>query len=153
MVARTFATTTEGHAVKRLALTIFLFAAAAMPAVAAPAARAAAPAATAAPSSPDAVVQWNQFLLGLQTTPGGQPPAIHPTYELAIMHAAIYDAVVSIHHSAPPYLAMVPAVRPASVAAAADAAAHDTLAALYPAARPMIDQEYAGLVGQVHTGG
>src|SRR3954454_8132701 len=70
MTARTLATTTEGHTVKRLALTIFLFAAAAMPAVAAPAARAAAPAA--APSSPDAVVQWNQFLLGLQTTPGVQ---------------------------------------------------------------------------------
>jgi hypothetical protein len=154
----------EGHAVKRLALTLSVIAAAALAAVVAPAADAAAPpappaptaappAATNAPSPPDAVVQWNQFLLGLQATAGVQPAAIHPTYELAIMHAAIYDAVVSIHHSAPPYLAMVPVVRPASVAAAVDAAAQRTLDALYPAQRAMIDQEYAGLIAQVHTGG
>ena len=48
-------------------------------------------------------MQWNQLLLNLQATPGAQPATTHPTYELAIMHAAIYDAVVSIHHSAPPY--------------------------------------------------
>src|SRR3954454_23669267 len=154
----------EGHAVKRLALTLSVIAAAALAAVVAPAAGAAAPpappaptaappAATNAPSPPDAVVQWNQFLLGLQATAGVQPATIHPTYELAIMHAAIYDAVVSIHHSAPPYLAMVRVVRPASVAAAVDAAAQRTLDALYPAQRAMIDQEYAGLIAQVHTGG
>jgi membrane-associated phospholipid phosphatase len=133
---------------KRLALTLSL-AAVALFAMAAPAAQAAAPA---APSSPDSVVQWNQFLLDLQGTSGAQPATTHPTYELAVMHAAIYDAVVSIHHSAPPYLGMVRAERPASVAAAADAAAHDALLALYPAQRATVDREYAALIAQVHAG-
>ena len=43
----------------------------------------------------DAVVNWNRFLLGLQATPGDQPATVHPTYELAIMHAAIDDAVTA----------------------------------------------------------
>jgi hypothetical protein len=101
---------------------------------------------------PDAVIQWNQFLLGIQATAGDQPATIHPTYELAIMHAAIYDAVVSIDHSATPYLTSVHGPRHASVAAAADAAAHDTLVKLYPSQRASIDQEYAGLLAQVRAG-
>ena len=42
---------------------------------------------------------WNRFLLGVQATPGDQPATVHPTYELAILHAAIHDAVVTIDHS------------------------------------------------------
>jgi hypothetical protein len=49
----------------------------------------------------DPVVAWNQFLLGIQATPGAQPATVHATYDLAIMHAAIYDAVAAIDHSAP----------------------------------------------------
>ena len=77
--------------------------AAALPAVsdAAPQARAA-QAAPPAGSAADPVVQWNRFLLGIQATPGAQPATVHPTYELALMHTAIYDAVVAIHHSATP---------------------------------------------------
>src|SRR5205823_1228572 len=58
-------------------------------------------------ASPDPVVAWNRFLLDLQATPGAQPATVHPTYELAIMHAAIYDAVVAIDHRAQPYLTRV----------------------------------------------
>lgn len=97
----------------------------------------------------DPVIEWNQFLLGIQATPGDQPPSVHPTYELAIMHAAIYDAVVSIDHSAMPYLTSVHAPRDASPAAAADTAARDTLIALYPGLQASIDQEYGGLLGQL----
>ncbi len=68
---------------------------------------------------------------------------MQPTYELAIVHAAIHDAVVSIDHSGRPFLAAVPATRLASPEAAADAAAHDTLAALYPSQQAAIDQQYA----------
>jgi hypothetical protein len=93
-------------------------------------------------STPDPVIQWNQFLLGIQATTGDQPATVHPTYELAIMHAAIYDAVVSIDHSR----------RNASPAAAADAAAHDTLVTLYPSLQPSIDQQYAGLLAQAPAG-
>src|SRR3954449_12610292 len=60
------------------------------------------PAATA-----DPVVAWNRFVLDLQATPGVQSATIHPTYELAIVHAAIYDAVVSIDRSAAPYFIQV----------------------------------------------
>jgi hypothetical protein len=99
------------------------------------------------PTSP--VVEWNRFLLDLQATPGVQPATIHPTYELAIMHAAIYDAVVAIDRSGPPYLLRLPAPRGASPAAAADAAAHDTLATLYPSQKPAIDQQYANALNEL----
>lgn len=98
------------------------------------------------------VLAWNQFLLGLQATPGDQPAAVHPTYELAIMHAAIYDAVASVDRSGPPYLIRIPAPRSASAAAAADAAAHDTLAALYPSLKPAIDRQYADALAQLPGG-
>ena len=120
-----------------------------------PTASRAAPAATrvhASTSSADPVLEWNRFLLGIQATAGDQPATVHPTYELAVMHAAIYDAVVSIDHSSKPYLAAVHAPRSASPAAATDAAAHDTLVALYPSLRPSIDQEYAGLLSQLPSG-
>ena len=141
---------------KRAVLT-FLFAAAALlgTLAALPAFGSAAPIATPAPApnpSADPVVEWNQFLLDLQAAPGNQPATVHPTYELAIMHAAIYDAVVSIDRSATPYVAAVHAPHSASLAAAADAAAHDTLVALYPGFQPSIDQEYAGLLAQLLTG-
>ena len=111
-------------------------------AAALPAASSAAPEARAAQGAPPAasaanpVVQWNRFLLGIQATPGAQPATVHPTYDLALMHTAIYDAVVAIHHSATPYLPFVHVNHDASVAAAVDAAAHDTLVRLYPALRP-----------------
>jgi hypothetical protein len=114
--------------------------------------RAAAPAVR--PSAPlaDPSIAWNQFLLGVQATPGDQPATVHPTYELAIMHAAIYDAVVAIERDGAPYLAGVRGSHGASAAAAADAAAHDTLVALYPSLRPSIEQQYATLLGQLPSG-
>jgi hypothetical protein len=121
-----------------------------------PATSRATPGATRVPaqtSSPDLVVQWNRFLLGIQATAGNQPATVHPTYELAIMHAAIYDAVVSIDHSATPYLTTVHGPRSASLAAAADTAARDTLVGLYPSLQASIDQEYAGLIAQLPSGG
>jgi hypothetical protein len=126
--------------------------AAALPAVstaaqAARAAQAAPPAATA-----DPVVQWNRFLLGIQAAPGAQPATVHPTDNLALMHTAIYDAVVAIHHSATPYLPFVHVKHDASVAAAVDAAAHDTLVRLYPALRTTIEQQYTATLAQVHDG-
>jgi hypothetical protein len=104
------------------------------------------------PLASDPVVEWNQFLLGIQATPGEHPATVHPTYDLAIMHSAIYDAVVSIDHSATPYRTNVRAPRNASLAAAADAAAHDTLLKLYPGVRDLIDQEYAGLLARLPSG-
>jgi PAP2 superfamily len=127
-------------------------------AAALPAASSAAPEARAAQGAPPAasaanpVVQWNRFLLGIQATPGAQPATVHPTYELALMHTAIYDAVVAIHHSATPYLPFVRVNHDASVAAAVNAAARDTLVRLYPALSPSIDAQYAAALVQTHDG-
>src|SRR5262245_54077970 len=55
------------------------------------------------------VIAWNQELLHIVQTPGAQPATIHPTRSYAIMHAAIYDAIVSITHNAPPFLFSVTA--------------------------------------------
>src|SRR5947209_2859700 len=41
------------------------------------------------------VIDWNKELLTILGTPGAQPATVHPTRSLAILHAAIYDAVVS----------------------------------------------------------
>jgi PAP2 superfamily protein len=103
-------------------------------------------------STANPAIAWNQFLLGIQATPGNQPATVHPTYELAILHVAIYDAVVSINHSATPYLTTVHGPRRASLAAAADAAAHDTLLALYPSLQSSIDQEYTVQLAQLPAG-
>src|SRR3954468_16255139 len=117
---------------------------------AAPSARAARD--TSAPAAVDPVIQWNRFLLNLQSTPGAQPATVHPTYELAMLHAAIHDAVVTIDHSGLRYLTRVHSVQGASAAAAADAAAHDTLLKLYPSLRASIDQQYAALLARVPQG-
>jgi len=107
-------------------------------------------AAPAAPAPPvETVLQWNAFLLGLQADPGVQPATVHPTYELALLHTAIYDAVVSIEQGKPAYLPPVTVKRPASPGAAADAAARETLTRLYPGQRPAIDAQYSALIAQV----
>jgi hypothetical protein len=105
-----------------------------------------------APATVDPVIEWNRFLLNVQATPGDQPPTVHPTYELAMLHAAIHDAVVTIDHSGLPYLRRVHSVQGASVAAAADAAARDTLVRLYPSLRASIDQQYTALLARVPAG-
>jgi membrane-associated phospholipid phosphatase len=94
-------------------------------------------------------LDWNQELVTLLGTPGLQPTALHPTRSFAILQAAEYDAVVSVTHRGQPYLFSVPAPRDARADAAADQAAHDVLTALYPSAKPSIDQrlssELAGI--------
>src|SRR4051795_3403756 len=80
---------------------------------------------SAAARPPDPVVTWNRELLTIVRTPGAQPATIHPTRNMAIVHAAIADAVSAIDHSAPPWLADVRGPRHASRAAAIDVAAHD----------------------------
>src|SRR4051794_21174182 len=103
-------------------------------------------------AAPSPVIEWNRFLLGVQATAGAQPATVQPTYELAMLHAAIHDAVVTIEHSGPRYLTHVHASQGASLAAAADAAAHDTLVHLYPSLRASIDQQYAALLACVPQG-
>jgi len=106
----------------------------------------------AAPGSGQTIVDWNQELLAIQKTPGAQPATVHPTRNLAIMHAAMFDAVASITHADKPYLFELDANRTARPDAAADQAAHDTLVALYPAMQPMIDQKLNDELSKVPVG-
>src|SRR6266699_3116929 len=76
------------------------------------------------------VIAWNKELLHIVKTPGAQPATVHPTRSFAILHAAIYDAVVSITRDAPPYLFSVPAPSSARPDAAAAKAGHDILVVL-----------------------
>jgi len=98
------------------------------------------------------VVAWNQELLQIVKTPGDQPATIHLTRSFAIMHAAIYDAVVSITKDDPPYLFSVSAPRQARIDAAAAQAAHDSLLALYPKLQPELDALIASQLAAIPDG-
>jgi PAP2 superfamily len=97
-------------------------------------------AARAQPPTADPVVTWNRELLSILRTPGAQPATVHPTRSMALLHAAIADAVTAIDGSAPPWLAAVRGPRTASRVAAIDVAAHDVLTALYPAMTTRLDE-------------
>jgi hypothetical protein len=98
------------------------------------------------------VIAWNKELLHIVKTPGAQPATIHPTRSFAILHAAIYDAVVSIIRDAPPYLFSVPAPSSARPDAAASQAGHDILVALYPKWKAALDQQLAGELATIPDG-
>jgi hypothetical protein len=95
------------------------------------------------------VIAWNKELLNIVKTPGAQPATVHPTRSFAILHAAIYDAVVSITRGAPAYVFSVNAPRSARPDAAAATAGHDTLVALYPTMKAALDQQLAGELAMI----
>jgi predicted lipoprotein with Yx(FWY)xxD motif/membrane-associated phospholipid phosphatase len=98
---------------------------------------------------PNQVLQWNQVLLGILHMPGAQPATIHATRNLAILHAAIYDAVNAIERTTSPYLVSVKAPRRASIDAAAAAAAHRVLVNLYPSQKDTLDAQLAAALTQL----
>src|SRR5579864_7503251 len=98
------------------------------------------------------VIAWNKELLHIVLTPGAQPATVHPTRSFAILHAAIYDAVVSITRDAPPYVFSVPAPSTALPDAAAAQAGHDTLVALYPKWKTALDQQLASELTAIPNG-
>src|SRR6059058_1923220 len=98
------------------------------------------------------VIAWNKELLHIVKTPGAQPATVHPTRSYAILHAAIYDAVVSITRDAPAYVFSVNAPRSARPNAAAATAGHDTLVALYPKWKAALDQQLASELATISNG-
>ncbi len=98
------------------------------------------------------VIAWNKELLKIVKTPGAQPATIHPTRSYAILHAAIYDAVVSITGDAPAYLFSVGAPSGARADAAAAQAGHDALVALYPKWKAALDAQLAGELATIPSG-
>ena len=87
--------------------------------------------------SGDMVLRWNTTALAAIRVAALNPLAAGRT--LAIMQAAIYDAVNSIYQSYTPYLALISAPSGASEQAAAAQAAHDALAGLFPAQAASMD--------------
>ena len=98
------------------------------------------------------VIAWNKELLHIVKTPGAQPATVHPTRSYAILHAAIYDAVVSITRDAPASVFSVNAPRSARADAAAATAGHDTLVALYPKWKVALDQLLASELATIPGG-
>ena len=99
------------------------------------------------------VIQWNRTLLGIlraPAVPGDQPATVHPTRSLAIMHLAIYNAVNAADQPHPGYLGSQ--AQNASPEAAAAEAAHDTLVALYPSQKAMLDTQLAQLLAPIPEG-
>ena len=109
-------------------------------------------AAPAAAVTADPVIQWNQALIGILNTPGAQPATIHATRSLAILHAAIYDAVNSIQDAYVPYAVSIRAPRRADPTAAAAAAGYTVLASLYPSQQETLGSEFASMLAQVPNG-
>ncbi len=103
--------------------------------------------------SGEVVLGWNQALLRIVRTAGAQPATVHATRAFAMLHAAMYDAVVSVTGAGRPYLFEVNAARGASPVAAAAQAGHDVLAALYPAQRADIDARLADDLAGVRGSG
>ena len=96
------------------------------------------------------VVQWNQ--IALQASVNDYSTALAPGYQIgptrlsramAIVQAAVYDAVDSIDPQYTPYLVQVAAPTGASMDAAVAQAAHDTLVAMFPNQKPFFDSELA----------
>jgi hypothetical protein len=85
----------------------------------------------------DAVTDWNVIALNATTVP---PNSVLQSRTLAIVQAAIYDAVRSVDQSARPYAVDLKAPAGTSVDAAIAAASHGVLVRLAPGQRPMLDE-------------
>jgi hypothetical protein len=98
--------------------------------------------------SVDVVMEWNAIALdalkndSLLTHPRQNNPG-SASRALAIVQAAVFDAVNSLDRSYEPYLIEVNAPRGASLTAAAAQAAHDTLASLFPEYQAVLDARLA----------
>ena len=111
--------------------------------VAAPAAGAPPPAA----ANPAVITAWNA--VAASTIPAN--PAAFLNY--ALVHLAMYNAVVGITGDYEPYRWDSPAPRHASPEAAAAAAAHRVLVTYFPAASTSLDAQLASSLAQVPEGG
>jgi len=88
----------------------------------------------------DVVTDWNSELLDAIRASNTSPPAA--SRHLAILHAAIYDAVNGIRKTHAPYFVPATGAANASIVAAAAAAAHRVMVTLYPARQIQADQRY-----------
>ncbi len=107
--------------------------------------------------SVDTVLEWNSIALNAvvvdHTLPDGtQTGPVYSARALAIVQAAVYDAVNSIDGSYTPYLTVAPDAAGGSIDAAAAWAAHDTLVALYPLQQASFDAHLTQTLARIPDG-
>jgi PAP2 superfamily len=85
----------------------------------------------------DSVLDWNQIALEATAAAPFDPP--RESRAMAMVHAAVFDAVNAIEEEFQPYAVAVEVEGPASAEAAAIAAAHGVLVGLYPDQRSTLD--------------
>ena len=101
-----------------------------------------------AQSTRNAVTDWNAIAA---TAAAGQPPHVQPL-SLAMVHGAVYDAVIAIDGGHRPYLA-APAADPSdSKRAAAATAAFRVLVGLFPAQQSTLQPLYDAALATVADG-
>ncbi len=98
----------------------------------------------------DTVLDWNTTALKTTAAAAFNPPV--ESRNLAIVHAAMFDAVNSIVGEFRPYAVEFSALEGASPDAAAAAAAHFALVQLYPAQQAMLDAAYAASLASIPDG-
>jgi len=104
----------------------------------------------AASASADVVLDWNVIALKTTAAAPFNPPL--ETRNVAIVHAAIFDAVNSITGEYPAYVVRLRAPGGASADAAAVAAAHMTLVKLYPDQQSMLDAAFTASIRRIPDG-
>jgi hypothetical protein len=108
------------------------------------------PGPTVAQSSTDMVLDWNTTALKTTAAAPFNPPV--ESRNLAIVHAAMFDAVNSIVGEFRPYAVRVRRQPGASSAAAAATAAHFALVSLYPPQQSMLDAAFAASLATIPEG-
>jgi len=101
-------------------------------------------------ASADVVLDWNVIALKTTAAAPFNPPL--ETRNLAIVHAAMFDAVNSIAGESPGYVVKLRAPRRVSAEAAAIAAAHMTLVTLYPDQQSTLDAAYTASINRIPDG-
>ena len=91
------------------------------------------------PAAEDVVLKWNSIWLDCVRATGGPPGPIGRAG--AMVHVAVYDAVVSIHGGYTPYLHGIPSINEPPSTRRRREAAHDVLVALYPTQGSTLDAE------------
>jgi hypothetical protein len=95
--------------------------------------------ATPAIVSADTVADWN--LIAVQATVTASRPGPTGALDIAMVQAAVYDAVQAIEKRSEPYYVEIPGATGSPVAAAAKAA-HDVLVSRFPAQAQSLDTTY-----------
>src|SRR6267142_305078 len=94
-----------------------------------------------ASASADAVSDWNEITVQTVLNAGTLRPGATGFIDIAVVHAAVYDAVQAIDRRFKPYLVEIPGAS-GSMSAAAAKAAHDVLVNRFPSQAGSLDMTY-----------